>query len=537
MDVSERRALASGTANATLEQMTSPDAAIRITTMSLGANGVLWLGTADRGLGRFHNGKLDFRSASDGHSQSEIATLLPDNEGSLWAGTRGSGLFRFRDLLAKTVPGAAGVSRTIAWAVAETKDGSIWVGSDDGLTRFQNGKARTYTVHDGLAHRVVNTLAAAPDGSLWIGTPAGRYTIWRDGKFTTHTFPAGDTGSIRYVHASRDGSIWFATNRGTRRIVNGRVEVLNKAAGLPTDITRSITEDRQGRIWISTARGLAVWQDGQLRRSYTTSDGLLSASIRSVSEGADGTIWVTTQAGLHRLSGNRFKGYSSAQGLPDDDPYAAFDDGRGHLWVTSAQGIWAIRLHEFDLLDKGEIPAIPVRVVGRTDGMLSASCVGSIQPAARMIQNRDLWAPTLSGVAVIDVNRLISEPELVTGIDEVTVDREAAGAGPGFVVKPGSRELTIHYSAINLRSPEGTEFRYKLVGFDRTWVPAQRRRFAYYTNVPPGSYTFQACSRSHNGPWCSRCASISIEVQPWWYETGAFRASASGCSFLCSWAD
>lgn len=509
-----------------VEPVRLPGLTNRITSLAMDSAGALWIGIADKGLGRLYEGRLEIRYAAEGLSPSEIVMLVADREGSLWAATRGSGVLRLRDLLAAPAPANTYVRRAIAWTVAETKDGSVWVGSDEGLTRFQDGKAVVYGVKDGLAHRVVNSLSAAKDGSLWIGTQHDKYTHWRNGKFTIHALPPGDGGHIRNLLASSDGSLWIATHRGVRRVSDSGVEYFRKATGLPTDTARSVTEDRQGRIWISTALGIAVWEKGRLVRQYTVADGLLSPSVRAVAEARDGSIWVTTQKGLHRLDGNRFRSYSSASGLPDDDVYAAFDDGRGSMWITSAQGIWSIRHDEFRRFDKGEISSISVRVVGRSDGMPSASCVGSIQPTARLIGGRTLWVPTLAGIAVIDTARLRREKELAASIDQVAADRQPFPSRDRIVVQPGSHELTMHYSAVNLAAPEGTEFRYKLEGFDKNWVQARNRRSAYYTNVPAGSYKFRVCSRSHDGPWCSRCATAEIVVEPWWYETGVFRASA-----------
>ena len=508
------------------ERVKLPGLTNRITALAMDNAGVLWIGMADKGLGRLHEGRLDIRYSSEGLSSSEIAMLVPDPEGSLWAATRGSGLLRLRDLLAGSAPANTYVRNAIAWSVAQTEDGSVWVGSDEGLTRFQNGRAVVYGVKDGLAHRVVNTLSAARDGSLWIGTQHDKYTLWRNGKFTVHRLPEGDSGHIRNLLASSDGALWIATHRGVRRVSDSGVEYFRKSTGLPTDTARSLTEDRQGRIWISTALGIALWEKGRIVRQYTAADGLLSPSIRSVSEARDGTIWVTTQKGLHRLEGHRFRSYSAASGLPDDDVYAAFDDGRGSLWITSAQGIWAIRHDEFRRFDEGEISSISVRIVGRSDGMPSASCVGSIQPTARLVAGRTLWVPTLAGLAVIDTASRRPEKELASSIDQIAADRQPFSSRDRVVVQPGNHELTMHYSAVNLASPEGTEFRYKLEGFDKDWVQARNRRSAYYTNVPAGSYTFRVCSRTHDGPWCSRCATAGIVVKPWWYETGVFRASA-----------
>src|ERR1039458_10798742 len=55
---------------------------------------------------------------------------------------------------------------------------------------------------------------------------------------------------------------------------------------------------------------------------------------------------------------------------------------------------------------------------------------------------------------------------------------------------PGAGKLEIHYTAVRLRSPERTRFKYWLEGFESGWTDAGQRRAAYYTNIPAGDYRF-----------------------------------------------
>jgi hypothetical protein len=40
-----------------------------------------------------------------------------------------------------------------------------------------------------------------------------------------------------------------------------------------------------------------------------------------------------------------------------------------------------------------------------------------------------------------------------------------------------------------------------LDGFDRDWTDAGARRVAYYTNIPPGRYTFRVQAANNDGVW------------------------------------
>ena len=63
-------------------------------------------------------------------------------------------------------------------------------------------------------------------------------------------------------------------------------------------------------------------------------------------------------------------------------------------------------------------------------------------------------------------------------------------AGQFAVISPGKEKIEFHYTALSLIVPERVLFKYKLEGFDKEWVEVGTRRVAYYTNLPPGKYSF-----------------------------------------------
>ena len=59
------------------------------------------------------------------------------------------------------------------------------------------------------------------------------------------------------------------------------------------------------------------------------------------------------------------------------------------------------------------------------------------------------------------------------------------------VLLPGTRGLAFRYTGLSFTAPEKVQFKYRLDGYDRDWVNAGTRRRAFYTNIPPGRYTFR----------------------------------------------
>src|SRR5207244_13477788 len=82
----------------------------------------------------------------------------------------------------------------------------------------------------------------------------------------------------------------------------------------------------------------------------------------------------------------------------------------------------------------------------------------------------------------------------------------------------------LHYTALSFRIPERVLFKYKLEGFDQSWVDAETRRAAYYTNLSPGKYSFRVKACNDDGIWNEAGASFAFSLQPHFYQSWWFLA-------------
>ena len=73
-------------------------------------------------------------------------------------------------------------------------------------------------------------------------------------------------------------------------------------------------------------------------------------------------------------------------------------------------------------------------------------------------------------------------------------------------------------------APQKVRYRYMLEGFDHGWTDAGTRRAAYYTNIPPGKYTFRVQAANNDGIWNTTGAAFSFELRPHFYQTLWFYA-------------
>ncbi len=168
---------------------------------------------------------------------------------------------------------------------------------------------------------------------------------------------------------------------------------------------------------------------------------------------------------------------------------------------------------------------------GPGEGMVEGN--GGGQPSGWQTDDGRLWFPTIEGIAVIDAkNFRHNEVPPPVAIERVLVNENDVAFQQGIIALTHPRDMAIHYTALSFVAPEKVRFRYKLDGLDAEWHDAGGRRTAFYTNLPPGDYTFRVQAANNDGVWNETGASLAITLQPHFYETPWFFIL---CALLLGW--
>jgi signal transduction histidine kinase len=104
------------------------------------------------------------------------------------------------------------------------------------------------------------------------------------------------------------------------------------------------------------------------------------------------------------------------------------------------------------------------------------------------------------------------------------VSQPLHGAGSWLKVSAGRVHFEFDYAGLSFVAPQKVRYRYMLEGFDHGWTNAGTRRAAYYTNIPPGKYTFRVQAANNDGTWNTAGAAFSFELRPHFYQTLWFYA-------------
>ncbi len=519
-----------------------PSGAIRV--IAEDREGNLWVGAIHSPLER-QLIRLGGGAGSDGPNDRSITATYPfeadidaiyeDREGNLWVGTDGDGLHRFRERPVTRYTTEDGLPHNSVFRVTTDGEGGLWISADCGkLTRFRDGTFTTYTaLPDGGKIGCVWALLRDRSGVFWIGSD-DKLIRWGDQGYTRYTINDGLPGeNVLSLFEDRDGALWVGTGgKGVVRFDADGLVPSTVEDGLVHGDVRFITQSQDGALWFGTREGVSRLHDGHFT-SYTAVDGLSPGMVRAIYEDADGVLWIGTYGGgLSRLEDGQITRFTMDHGLFDNVVSRILEDERGNLWMLGNLGLFYVSRAQLNDVAEGRRSSIESVSFGPEEGMAEGN--GGGQPAGWQTDDGRMWFPTIDGLAVIDAkhHRINEAPPPVVIeraiIDGVEVDVQGLGEVP-----PGDRNLEIHYTGLSFAAPEKVRFKYRLEGYEEAWQDAGTRRVAFYTNIPPGTYTFRVKAANNDGVWNEAGASLTISLAPYFYETGWFYAFSV---LLLGWA-
>ena len=489
-------------------------------------HGIMWIGTNQEPLNRLKDGRISVMGQRLAGLMS-ARVILEDNEGSLWVGTR-DGLIQLKDDKFILYGARNGLPVDPVRAVFEDRQGNIWVGTvGGGLVRFQNGEWKTYNQNQGLFSDHVWSIAQAQDNALWVGTYGGGLFRLPAGKkpevFTRIKGVASDI--IRALLADSSGRIWVGTNGGGLDCIEkGRITNFNTSHGLPNNYIYALGEDKKGRIWVGAYNGgLAVLEQGRFRKLVAKD--IADQPVWVIHTDRDGDLWVgTDHAGLLWIHDEQVVRFSSRDGLYSDQAFQILEDRRDRLWMNCNKGIYHVAKKDLIAYAAGKLSRIPCVSFGKSEGIKVTESSGPAQPAGCIDRQGRIWFPTIRGLTMFDPDRLrINQVEPPLVIEKVVInDRDLTTSGT-VTAPPGKGNIEIDYTAISFLQVDKMQFAYRLEGFDQDWIQAANRRSAFYTNLPPGSYTFRVIAGNGDGIWNRNGAALTFNLRPYFHQTAWFR--------------
>ena len=523
--------------------------------------GRFWVAT-NNGLNLMDRARGSFtRYLHDPNDSSSLSSnvinyraLYMDASGTLWIGMRSTGVDRLAGEVAKFITyrhspqDAKSPSNNVITALTLGSAGELWIGTEAGLDRFDGRTFTHYIANPNDPRRLsagpARSVAMDSHGVVWTGTYGGGLDRL-DGQHIKHfrhdpknsDSPAND--NIASLVADTLGGLWIGPYGNGLDYFDGRHFTHFPAnpgspAGLPDAYAVPLLLDRRGMLWLGTATSGLVRLDTHTRR-FTTY--LLDANqpgrqvanwVEDVySDGA--TIWVTSPStGLFRFdpeTGKFTHHYTEKDGLANNAVVGVLGDNQGNVWVSTIKGLSRFDprtevFRTYDAFDGLQGNEFSLRARAKApDGRLF---FGGVNGLSAFYPDKLPDNPTPPPVVLTEFE-LFNKPVKIGGKDSPL--REPINVASSITLRHDQSVFRFQFAALDLTAPQKNQYAYKLEGFDRDWQYTDAaRRFATYTHLDPGDYTFRVKASNNDGVWNGQGVALHIRILPPWWGTWLFRA-------------
>jgi len=474
-----------------------------------------WYGTSDEGVFKdnpnqrkfkYHDIKIDGEPVNVWSVWQDFSSKA----NTLWLGTEERGLLRY-DYETRNVNG---FKETINFLITDiykdsTMPNYLWLGtSRSGLVKINvlsgivekqyypaDAISSEISVHNFAAGRSVMSIVGADSGNIWIGTFHGLY----------HFNPHNETWKVYLHQPDKPNSL-----------SDNKIFVLH----------RSVYKGEK-QLWIGTeTKGLVKFlpHSGVFTR-YTCNPAdkqtLNHNFVTAIYEDPGGTMWIGTSNGLNKFDRDTqvFTRIMDSKRNLSTEIVFIVQDADKNLWLNSKSGLFIYQPKSGEL-----------QTMGMSDGLID----GISNRFSSHIGHDDKWfLGGLGGILEYDQryyrkNKHI--PPLVftdfkifnqsMKIGNNSNDKKSIIYSDEIVLRYDQAIFSFEFAALDYNQPEKNTYAYQMLGVDPDWVYTDAsRRFATYTSLEPGEYTFRLKGANNDQVWNESGISLKVIVLPPWWRT------------------
>lgn len=492
----------------------------------------LWT-TGFGGISKKNGERFTPLKTNDRKAAREFYTMVQDVEGNYWIGTPSKGLYRMRTAVISTIGQAEGLMEGKMLSITRLNNGRFLFGTNCGGLYEWDGERSTYSrLNAQLPNLCLWSVFEDSRKQLWIGSKMlTRFDATYSNRVIFDSSSGFDGEDVFAITEDSKGNVWIGCLTGVYLYDGTRFHRYSKNDGDRITDVRSLYEDASGVMWIGTTNGLFKFENNNIHPVHltlddTTSGDASSSYARAIHQDETGTMWFGTYGGgILRMKNGKFSAITTNEGLFDNIVSHIVEDDRKFFWMGCNRGIMRVSREMLNNVADGKARTISTKAFGTSDGMKSPETNGGFQPSVATDGKETLFFPTVDGVAVVKTHNVA----LNTFIPPVNIEKIVTGSNvlhptPAIALPYDSADLEIQYTALSYVDRSKIQYKYKLEGLNETWTQAGTRSKAYFTNIPPGTWTFHVIASNNDGLWNTTGDSIQITITPpywktWWFYT------------------
>ena len=527
-----------------------------ITDIYPDSKGQMWIGSANSGISVYNPKTSKFKTIihdpenPESLSENNIGSIYRDKSGLMWVGSRGLSIYKDFQLQFNQNEGFNTENKytdqiSNISSIAQDNYGNLWLGTTGhGVFKLGNDNHEhaewINSQLSALQNLNVSSITTDPRNNIWIGTRGNGYVRLSPEKkeFLNVIYhpTRPESYGINFINGlvyTEPSSIYFATyDRGLiqydiiKKTYQKFAFIEGDTASFPANYLLRIFKDSQSKLWIcSWGAGIICFDPSNQSWetfSYKTGDPeSLSDNIPhcvcETNKNGNRKIWIGTRKGLSCLELNdnpdkKFINYYPSDGLPGSIVNSIIEDKNGLLWISTNSGICSF-----------DPDSLKFRNFDENDGLQGKEFNAG---AGLKLKDGRIVFGGVNGINIFYPDSIKERKYLpdIT-INSFKVFDTEIPLDPGLQkIELGYREnfFSMEFSALDYSKPLKNKYRYKLDGVDRDWVNAEKRRYASYTDISPGDYTFRVMGTNSDGLWSDKIASLEIKINPpywqrWWF--------------------
>ena len=483
-----------------------------ITSLLIDNTGILWVGTSLGGVNKLNRGDKKFVTYknnpfdSNSLNANRVRAFFEDAQGLIWIGTVDGGLNcwdrtnnKFTHFL-NNLNDPYSLSDNHVRAIFEDSDGNLWIGTNDGgLNLFDRKKNRFYRYYhepensNSLSSNQIYRIFEDSKKNVWIATFGGGVLLMNKQNFPNITFR-------QFLH-----------------------DDANNESISDNDIT-SVIEDNSGNLWFGTYNnGICKWDSENERFIHYTvnKDGEIDR-VYSIIKAQDGTLWLGTRGSLAYYDEEKddFIIFDESYGFPNRILMGVVEDDFGYLWISTNSGIskFSKETHEvknYSVSDGLQSNEFMIGAYYKTrNGLLLFGGIGGFDAFYPQMIN---YNPHIPDIVITGFKVFNKEFTL----DSVIYEKKVIN------LKYDQNSFSFDFVAIDYAYSSKNQYAYMLEGVDENWNFVNQRRFASYTNLPPGEYIFKVKGSNNDGIWNETGTSIIVIITPPFWQRTWFKILAT----------
>jgi len=480
-------------------------------------NGLVFVGTVKGGIYKMNINAKKFGLINDNPSKgvyltsNKVHSIYEDATNNLWVGTdKELNVLNLKTGFTKDFKNFLQIKDDINYSysknisakrigvIKKTNDDKLWFGALDYKVSLYNPiKNNFLNFHNNPKDSAsfigwsLRTICVTKSGQTYFGGAGVSFCKLNPDGFTFKHYKVSPKDDfkvllINTIIEDKDELIWMGTLKGLKSF-NQKTEKItsyfddSSVSNKGSDNVISILEPtvyEENSLWLGTSIGLKKFnKETGTFKLFTVKDGLPNNTIVGILEDDEGYLWMSTLNGLVKFNplNNKFNNYTQEDGIQSNEfnEGAYFKNNEGVMYFGGINGITYFNPKEIvDNSHHGKV-------------ILTALKVNQ-----RFVNAKD----TINGNVILQKSISYTNEITLTNNDKI---------------------VSFEFASTNMVASNKTKYKYKLEGHENEWNEVDaNQRFANYSNLTNGTYTFVINNTNSDGIWSETPLMLKINVLP-----------------------